>query len=417
MLLRGKRLKSVLVLAVFFVSMGLSMVNQGFSALDITESEAVKKELKQKNAELKKELEKSKSEVKKEGDRKAELDRQISLLEKQIDNSNKYILMLEEEIKQLEDRIEALNEDMETKIEILKESLYNIYVAGDVYAIDIILQAKTFEDFLDKAEMMRSISDTINGIITQLNEDLVQIEQDKLGVETKRSEAKTEMESLTKNQDNLQTLFDESEVLLSELKDKEKDAQHDLDENDEELKRIENEIRQYYHQQKIKAEQERKRREEERRRAANSETVSTYVDNTMSPGDYSWPVPGFYYISSDYYDTVNRGGNMHGAIDIAGGGKSIYGAKVVAVADGEVIFSNASGYGGGYGIYTTIDHGGGKATLYAHLSLLAVQKGQKVKKGQVIGYVGSTGHSTGPHLHFETLLYGRKYNPMTEYRK
>ena len=106
---------------------------------------------------------------------------------------------------------------------------------------------------------------------------------------------------------------------------------------------------------------------------------------------------------------------MHGAIDIAGSG--IYGAKIVAAADGQVITASEGGWGGGYGTYLHIDHGNGKSTLYGHMSGLAVSQGQKVKKGQVIGYVGNTGHSTGPHLHFETRSYGSKYNPMIEFSK
>ena len=77
--------------------------------------------------------------------------------------------------------------------------------------------------------------------------------------------------------------------------------------------------------------------------------------------------------------------------------------------------SYSCGCGGGYGNYIMIDHGNGYSTLYAHLSSLAVSTGQTVRKGQVIGYVGTTGHSTGPHLHFETRYMGEKYDPLLEF--
>lgn len=135
------------------------------------------------------------------------------------------------------------------------------------------------------------------------------------------------------------------------------------------------------------------------------------------PNDgYLWPCPGYYLLT----DTFSN----HGAIDITGEG--IMGAPVVAASDGTVAYDNNScthnwgktsscGCGGGYGNYVWLDHGSGKASIYGHLTSTAVSSGDKVKKGQVIGYVGSTGYSTGPHLHFECRQDGFKYNPMTEF--
>lgn len=422
MLLLGKKLKAILALVIsgaFLVPFMLQPVAK--AEVDVKKSSAAMDALKLRNEELKKELQESKDSIRQEGDKKAELDKQIKIVKEEIDNSNQYILKLEKEISDLEKRIDAINKDMEEKLEILKESLYSIYVAGDVYAIDIILQAKTFEDFLDKADMISSVSDTINGIIERLNASLKEIEETKEAVEFKKTQAEAEMKNLKENQDSLQVLFDESEAILSELQSEEQNVKKHIDENDEELKKIEAEIERYYEQQRIKAEQERRRKEEEERQkqsgtstSGSSSSSSSSSGQVLGTGNYIWPVPGFTYISSDYYDTVGRS-SMHGAIDIAGA--KIYGSKVVAADSGEVIFVNSAGWGGGYGLYAIIDHGNGKSTLYAHMSGVAVQKGQKVQKGQAIGYVGSTGNSTGPHLHFETRLYGKKYNPMTELQK
>lgn len=139
-------------------------------------------------------------------------------------------------------------------------------------------------------------------------------------------------------------------------------------------------------------------------------------------GGYVWPVPGHYELSSVWNE--DRTTYNHGAIDISDG--SIMNATIVAAESGVVVLSNdvcdhnyakegSCGCGGGYGKYLMIDHGGGKATLYAHMTSLTVSSGDYVQKGQVIGYVGTTGWSTGPHLHFETRLDGEKYNPMSEY--
>ncbi|MBQ1546282.1 MAG: peptidoglycan DD-metalloendopeptidase family protein [Clostridia bacterium] len=159
---------------------------------------------------------------------------------------------------------------------------------------------------------------------------------------------------------------------------------------------------------------------------SSSQTV-TSVPAELEPepvisSGYVWPVPGHYELSSVWNE--DRTTYNHGAIDISDG--SIMNATVVAAESGVVVLSNdvcdhnyakdgSCGCGGGYGKYLMIDHGDGKATLYAHLTSLTVSTGDYVQKGQVIGYVGTTGWSTGPHLHFETRLNGEKYNPMTEY--
>ena len=102
------------------------------------------------------------------------------------------------------------------------------------------------------------------------------------------------------------------------------------------------------------------------------------------------------------------------------------GCNVVAACSGTVIDSynycahnwgkyGSCGCNGGWGNYVWIDHGNGKATIYAHLSSAIVYPGQSVSAGQLIGYGGTTGYSTGPHLHFECRYYGKKYDPFTEY--
>lgn len=119
----------------------------------------------------------------------------------------------------------------------------------------------------------------------------------------------------------------------------------------------------------------------------------------VSPGGMVWPTRG--RVTSEY---GYRWGRMHQGIDIA----NPNGSPLVAAKAGEVIFSGTQG---GYGLTVVISHGGGLSTLYAHQSRLAAREGQTVERGQVIGYVGSTGNSTGPHVHFETRVNGAAQNP------
>jgi murein DD-endopeptidase MepM/ murein hydrolase activator NlpD len=125
-----------------------------------------------------------------------------------------------------------------------------------------------------------------------------------------------------------------------------------------------------------------------------------FVDGRVSGAGLIWPVHG--PVTSPFGP---RWGGFHPGIDIGVG----YGTPIHAAKAGVVIFA---GWNGGYGNFVIIDHGGGFATAYAHQSQIAVSDGQQVAQGQVIGYVGSTGHSTGPHLHFETRVNGTPRNPM-----
>ena len=130
-------------------------------------------------------------------------------------------------------------------------------------------------------------------------------------------------------------------------------------------------------------------------------------------GRYAWPVPGCFNILSRF-GTVSFG-KFNKGIDI--GGEGIFGAAVVAAADGTVSPTNyvSSGFGGGYGISCEIEHLEEKSTLYANLSRICVRPGEVVGKGQTIGYVGMTGDVTCPLFHFETRRYGVSYDPMTEF--
>lgn len=137
---------------------------------------------------------------------------------------------------------------------------------------------------------------------------------------------------------------------------------------------------------------------------ANYNPSSGGASSTGS-GSFMWPMPYTHNITSEF---GWRWGRLHGGVDIAAGG--IYGQPIVAADSGVVTHSGNDGLG--YGNYVVIDHGNGYETYYAHCSSLAVSVGQTVAQGQTVGYVGSTGNSTGPHLHFEIRVNGVQTNPL-----
>ena len=133
-------------------------------------------------------------------------------------------------------------------------------------------------------------------------------------------------------------------------------------------------------------------------------TSSSASGSGSSTGSFIWPAPHTHSITS-YMEW--RWGRMHNGIDIAGGGD--YGQPIIASDGGTVVFSGNDG--GGYGNYVMIDHGNGYMTVYGHASELACSTGEYVSQGQTIAYIGSTGNSTGPHLHFEIRLNGEYMDP------
>ena len=121
-----------------------------------------------------------------------------------------------------------------------------------------------------------------------------------------------------------------------------------------------------------------------------------------------WPCPSCHYITSQFgwrYHPIYHTQKYHSGVDIG----ASYGATIVAADGGTII---TAGSVSGYGNCVVINHGNGITTLYGHMSSIAVSVGQKVSKGQTIGYVGSTGNSTGPHLHWEVTVNGVRQNPL-----
>lgn len=130
---------------------------------------------------------------------------------------------------------------------------------------------------------------------------------------------------------------------------------------------------------------------------------------SVPDGSFAWPVPSSAYITSYYgWRNIFGGTSWHAGIDIAAG----YGSNVIAARGGTVTYC---GWLGSYGNIVIIDHGDGFSTRYAHLSGFNCYYGQQVSRGQVVGFIGSTGRSTGPHLHFEVLKYGSTVNPLSYY--
>lgn len=338
----------------------------------------------------------------------AVVNEEISVIREKIDYYNG-------EIAEKTENINELNLQAEENMNILRQRLRAIYLTGDASTLEIVLGAKDFGDFVDKVQLVESLSeydanliDDIESQLDGINEEIDSLNEDKASLET-------ENETLISKQDELNTLLAENEELLAGLYTEREELDALLDSNEASQSEIEQEIQAYYEELKRQEEEAKKNQQE------NGSSQGDGSTPIVGTGTWVWPTPGYYWLSSDWAEDR---GYSHGGIDIAGSG--IMGSVVVAADAGTVIdvcndcYHNwgkygSCGCGGGYGNYVWIDHGNGKATIYAHLTEAAVSVGQTVSAGETLGYVGSTGDSTGPHLHFEARYYGERYNPMTEY--
>ncbi|MDR0914885.1 MAG: peptidoglycan DD-metalloendopeptidase family protein [Oscillospiraceae bacterium] len=384
-----------------------------FYGTDIDELEQQQQELQEQSEEYKRILEETQDDISQKEEYLSALQSELENLNEQIEISRSKIDELDDQIVQAKIEIKEANYGIQGGINTLRSRIRAIYMSGDTSTLEIILGAKDFGDFLDKVQLVKTISQHDSEIISDLQEKLVDINAKKADLDAKKAELDKEQETLDTKQVEYEGLVSKNQALLSDLYEQSEHASHIINSNSSEIDDIEDEINAYYE------EQERLKKEQEQANNNGGNYPEFYPSNN---GGYTWPCPGFYYLSSQWNE--NRGSYNHGAIDIAGSG--IMWSPVVAASSGTVeLTSNycshnygkswSCGCGGGYGNYIIINHGGGYTTLYAHLSDLNVSVGQSVQAGQVIGYVGSTGESSGAHLHFECRYYGSKYNPMSEY--
>lgn len=363
-------------------------------------------ELEKKNKEYQKILEKTKSDIKEKEEYTEALVNKIDLLDNKIAVIHQTIVELNNNINEKQTELDKANDEMQQEIDTLCTRLRTIYMAGNATDLEIILGAKDFSDFIDKVQLLRTLSNYDKKLIDSIKVRLAEITEQKESLEKDRSRVQEQEDELKEDEEELNKLVEENEKVLSALYKASDAAQKKIDNAELKSEEIEKQIIEYY--QKL------------------AESVSLSNGN-INPDDiaksgFTWPCPGFYYLSSLWNE--NRVTYNHGAIDIAGAG--IMGKAVIAADDGTVIGafngckhnwgkSASCGCGGGYGNYVMIEHGNGKMTVYGHFTIGVVEIGDTVKKGQTIGFVGSTGNSTGPHLHFECRLNGVKYNPMIEY--
>lgn len=433
------KLKRILcaMLCVCMISIPMAIPTTVSAEDSISDLEQQLQQLEQENQKYQKILDDTKSDIAEKEEYKSALVSKVQVLDEKIAVTREKISSLNDDIKEKQDAYDKGLSEVEDQFDALANRLRILYMSGNATDLEIIFGAKDFSDLIDKMELVKSLANSDKELISEIQTKLDELSTKKEALEADKKDLETQQASLKSDQDEFNKLISDNDEILKNLYASNSEAQNSLESAALQSDEIEAKISQYYAAQKAAAEHAAQASQSSSSSGSSSSSSSSLSSGSSSSGSsssgsssvivpsgsgFAWPTPGFVSLSSEWFE--DREVYNHGGIDIAGAG--IMGTPVVAAADGTVVATNSScthnwgksyscGCGGGYGNYVMISHAGGKMTVYGHLTSLTVSSGQTVSRGQVIGYVGSTGNSTGPHLHYECRLNGVRYNPMSEY--
>ena len=338
-----------------------------------------------------------------------ELDRNLSALAGELTK-------LEGDISQKEEQIEEAKVELETakitenrQYEDMKLRIQYMYENGQTGLLESMMQSESIAELLNRAEYASQITSYDRKMLEEYRKTRQEVALKEEALKTEHQELLTLQDSTKAKQSSVKTLMASKEAELASYETKIASAQGEIDQynadikaQEEHMARVEAEIRR-------KEEEARKAEEARRAEEAKKNQSSAGGDSTVKKGNtnFIWPCPASGRISSAFGDRsspTEGASTNHKGIDIP----APSGSSIVAAADGKVVIST---YSYSAGNYIMIDHGGGLTTVYMHCSQLLVKEGETVKQGQTIAKVGSTGYSTGPHLHFCVWSGGSYVNP------
>jgi len=304
----------------------------------------------------------------------------ISKTTKGLQSTENKLSTLETELLRINKELKESSIQIEANTKALEKSLRVIYEQGDVHFLEVLLDSTSITDFLTRWDLLNSLAKNNKEMIkaNEANLQLVNLQKElALQKQQKLDELKDDQREKKKE---LSVASSRQQTIYTSLKSERAKAEAQLDELERQSQQIANQIR--------------------RQTAGDS-------GEYLGSGTFTWPAPGYTRITSKYgmrFHPILKKNKMHTGMDIG----APKGANIIAAENGTVM---QAGWNNAYGNMILINHGGNLVTLYGHASKLLVSSGQQVTKGQTIAKVGSTGYSTGPHLHFEVRKNGDPVNP------
>jgi murein DD-endopeptidase MepM/ murein hydrolase activator NlpD len=312
-------------------------------------------------------------------------ERRLSRVQSSLDRQKAKLLEVRNKLEEARDRLERLRSQLATARKVLAARLVEIYKADAPDALTVILEADGFGDLLERAEFLdrisdqdRQITDRVRGLRDTAKDQAIQLadleEQEQLAAERileQRDQIAAVEQQLVGSRDQLASVRADKRGVLASVRVSRHELEGDLAALEKEQARVQ----------------------------AALQGAGTGGPIKHGSGQLIWPVNG--PVVSGF---GMRWGRLHAGVDIA----VPSGTPIHAADGGRVVLM---GWVGGYGNYTCIQHTGSLSTCYAHQSSFATSNGASVSQGQVIGYVGCTGHCFGDHLHFETRVNGAPVDP------
>lgn len=373
----------------FSFSLNVLAVDEADKEAKEQEIEALEQEMEEQSAALEgMQVDKANTEAEIEA-----LDTELTALQIEIDATNAELDEVEAQLEQTKKDLEAAREKEKQQYETLKIRIKVMYEKGETGYLEILFAAKDMASLLNSTEYISKISDYDNNLLKNLQETRMQIEELEKQLEAQQAELEALKAELEAQQAELQVLLDEKAAYIMALNESIAYTEEYIAELEENICKEEEALAEieYAIQQAALAAQQA---------ASSGGSYSGYVPNVSGAskpayGTWVWPSDTT-YLTDTYGYQAWRGG-VHNGIDIG----ASYGTPIYAAASGTVWIAT---YSSSAGNWVVIDHGGGVMSVYMHASALYVSSGQYVSAGQAIAATGSTGWSTGPHLHFGIMV-------------
>lgn len=312
-----------------------------------------------------------------------ELDDKIRIAQQEISDFENQLKELQEKVEQTTNHLENIQQDYDENEKLLEERLVVLYESGETTYLDMLLKSASLTEFLSNYYTIQQVVETDTELLESIANQKAEVENTKKQLEEQKSNLKLLKAKKEQTYIVMQNNKTIQENYRNQLSDNEKELQKKIEEYKAEEQRVENLIQ----------------------LAAGQGYEGEYTGGIMA-----WPIAkSGTYITSPFGNRehpIQGVVKLHSGIDIGNAG---FGAPVIAAADGIVTLAS---YNGGYGNCVMINHGNGISTLYGHGQKILTTVGTQVKKGDLIMEVGSTGNSTGPHLHFEVRINGKAVNPI-----
>lgn len=347
-------------------------------------------ELKQQEKQIQNQINQAKTEKDKQLAVKQQIGNQIDTTTAQIDVLTERISLLEKYIAEKEEEMREKQAEIDSNYALFKKRVCAMTKVPTGSTVGLVLGAETYSQFVNRSEITARVAQYDRELIADLNAQKAELEQLKKDIEENKTEVESDKVAMDEKKQELSSKMAETQKQIQDISLLEQQFLANKAQLQKQMKQVQAEIDQIYAE------------------IARRSTQAVYVGGTMTQ-----PTPTLNQITSAYGWRFG-GSDFHTGVDFSG--PSAYGQPIVAANTGKVAFVNLSftpGYG--YGKYLIIDHGGGITTLYGHCSAINVSVGDVVTRGQQVAQVGSTGWSTGPHLHFEVRENGQHVNPMINY--